>query len=418
MQKLKQELNANAVGATSSRPHFEGMTQNKGITLIALIITIIVMLILVGVTVNVALNGGLFEKAKTAGSQMQLAADRETLLSAVVAAIGTDGDVDFTDLDANLPTGWTGGNGTYTSPSGNVFTVDADGKITGGDSSSDGPSNNPGTDQVDGTTLISMYRAGEICDVVNCTNEDHLHIGDYVSYTPDTTITTYYPDGEDSTNIGANTGCTTAVGITSLQTVEQEALNWRVLGANGDSVLLISGAPTSSGLQFCGYVGYNNYETILNTACSTLYSKAGIGTARSITMDDVDTYLDGSNYDKTTFDNDGSSSGYYGYTNTNITSEFDYNIVTNTLTKLPKGTTTTLSLTSDAYDYEVSNYITDPMKIDLLQGKNNYYYWVSTRVLKVETNDALWCPVLIFDHDVRAGTISFLRKWNRHLCFC
>ena len=38
-------------------------TSNKGITLIALIITIIVMLILVAVTITTAINGGLFEKA-------------------------------------------------------------------------------------------------------------------------------------------------------------------------------------------------------------------------------------------------------------------------------------------------------------------------------------------------------------------
>lgn len=40
------------------------MKRQKGITLIALIITIIVMLILVGVTVTTAINGGLFKKAK------------------------------------------------------------------------------------------------------------------------------------------------------------------------------------------------------------------------------------------------------------------------------------------------------------------------------------------------------------------
>ena len=40
--------------------------RNKGITLIALIITIIVMLILVGVTINVAMSGGLFTTAKEA----------------------------------------------------------------------------------------------------------------------------------------------------------------------------------------------------------------------------------------------------------------------------------------------------------------------------------------------------------------
>ena len=41
-------------------------TNQKGITLIALVITIIVMLILVGVSVTVALNGGLFSTAKEA----------------------------------------------------------------------------------------------------------------------------------------------------------------------------------------------------------------------------------------------------------------------------------------------------------------------------------------------------------------
>ena len=40
--------------------------KNDGITLIALVITIIVMLILVGVTVSVAMQGGLFGKAREA----------------------------------------------------------------------------------------------------------------------------------------------------------------------------------------------------------------------------------------------------------------------------------------------------------------------------------------------------------------
>ena len=40
---------------------------NKGITLIALVITIIVMLILVAVTIAMAVDGGLFSKATYAG---------------------------------------------------------------------------------------------------------------------------------------------------------------------------------------------------------------------------------------------------------------------------------------------------------------------------------------------------------------
>ena len=129
MQKLKQELNANPVGGAA---HSDPLKQ-KGITLIALIITIIVMLILVGVTINVALNGGLFDKADEATKQTQIEAEKEELLSAVVAAIGNDGKVDFNYLDNNLPAEWDGRNGTYTSPKRNTYTVDPNGKITKGD---------------------------------------------------------------------------------------------------------------------------------------------------------------------------------------------------------------------------------------------------------------------------------------------
>ena len=45
------------------------MKRNKGITLIALIITIIVMLILVGVTVNVIINSNILGSAKNAGKK-------------------------------------------------------------------------------------------------------------------------------------------------------------------------------------------------------------------------------------------------------------------------------------------------------------------------------------------------------------
>ena len=63
----------------------------KGITLIALIITIIVMLILVAVTISVALNGGIFDRAKTASDKTQRQAEKEELISAMVGAYTTGG---------------------------------------------------------------------------------------------------------------------------------------------------------------------------------------------------------------------------------------------------------------------------------------------------------------------------------------
>ena len=55
------------------------MKGQKGITLVALIITIIVMLILVAVTISVALNGGLFDNARKARRETKIAQVKEAM---------------------------------------------------------------------------------------------------------------------------------------------------------------------------------------------------------------------------------------------------------------------------------------------------------------------------------------------------
>lgn len=57
------------------------LKKNNGITLIALVITIIVMLILVAVTISMAINGGLFEQAGRAVSETQDAINKEQTLA-------------------------------------------------------------------------------------------------------------------------------------------------------------------------------------------------------------------------------------------------------------------------------------------------------------------------------------------------
>jgi len=59
----------------------------KGITLIALIITIVIMLILAGVTISIVVNGGLFNQAQNAVDQTKEAADKESIGIADAAAI-------------------------------------------------------------------------------------------------------------------------------------------------------------------------------------------------------------------------------------------------------------------------------------------------------------------------------------------
>lgn len=53
------------------------MRSQKGITLIALVITIIVMLILVAVTIRMAVDGGLFNYAKKASQETNKAMQDE-----------------------------------------------------------------------------------------------------------------------------------------------------------------------------------------------------------------------------------------------------------------------------------------------------------------------------------------------------
>ena len=239
-----------------------------------------------------------------------------------------------------------------------------------------------------GTKLADIYHDDE-----NCTEETHLHKGDYVNYTP-TKAQAYAPDKGEG--IGKYTGCTIENGATAEQSIPQENLNWRVLGqANNGNILLISGAPTGAGLSFGLYVGYNNYETVLNDTCKALYSNTDLGAkASSLTMDDIDTYLGGTNYDKTTFWGGSSSKGGYGYQNANeITSKFTYNKDTNTLTKADT-TIPAKSLTSGAYKYSIEDTITDSKNKEILQGTNSakpYYYWVASRSVYVYSAGANWC---------------------------
>ena len=130
MQKEKTKTVANPVGANCVRLYLEEITKKqKGITLVALVITIAIMLILAGVTINISLKGGLFSRANEATAQMQIEAEKEELLTAALGTLGRNGKVNLGELDNNLPEGFTGSNGQYTSSTGNRYQVTEDADI-------------------------------------------------------------------------------------------------------------------------------------------------------------------------------------------------------------------------------------------------------------------------------------------------
>ena len=158
--------------------------RNKGITLIALVITIIVLLILAGVSIaTLTGQNGILTRANDAKEQTGIAEEKEAInlaYSGAVAEKRGTGDITADDLNREFGTNGTNatatdnGDGTITvtfdPPSNRVYTIDADGNIT-----EEGTSENPGG----GTT--GGVQPGEI---VEATEKDNYSDGENTATIP------------------------------------------------------------------------------------------------------------------------------------------------------------------------------------------------------------------------------------------
>ena len=98
-------------------------TKESGITLIALIITIVVMLILATVTIE-AINGGLFEYAGQTKSKTDIVTEKAAITQAFSIAKGTSisGTVSENAMNTALDKTLGGGQATV-EKSGNIITI-------------------------------------------------------------------------------------------------------------------------------------------------------------------------------------------------------------------------------------------------------------------------------------------------------
>ena len=79
------------------------MKASNGITLIALVITIIVLLILAGVTIaTLTGENGILTKARTAQTTTDEENTKEQIKTAVMGSYGKDGKLNYDDLKTNL----------------------------------------------------------------------------------------------------------------------------------------------------------------------------------------------------------------------------------------------------------------------------------------------------------------------------
>ena len=317
----------------------------KGITLIALVITIVVLMILAGVSINTVLgDDGIIQKAKDAAEatkrasaeeemnrlvlEYQLASKDETLesfLQGKVTEGRIDGVTDNGDGTITITKKVEGKDYTITvkkpvapTPSVKVGAIRVVSDSTGAGSSLGEASTRKGTTLYimiestisGGTTTVSPqvpYAVTEngtykftVTGTVNGTaytkevsvtvnqfknsilENINIKIGDSVNYTYDTASSSYTLESKYS-------------GYSSNQTIAQTAgLTWKVLNVDkeNDTVDIISTNPTSSTVIFANILGYNNGPYLMNEICKAQYSNKTLGVnARSINLLDMEKHL-------------------------------------------------------------------------------------------------------------------------------
>ena len=342
----------------------------KGITLVALVITIVVLLILAGVSINTVLgDDGIIKKAKEAAEatkrasaeeemnrlvlEYQLASNDETLESFLQEKV-TEGRIDEVtdngDGTITITKKLEGKDYTITvkkpaasTPSVKVGTIRVVSDSTGAGSSLGEASTRKGTTLYimiestisGGTTTVSPqvpYAVTEngtykftVTGTVNGTTytkevsvtvnqfknsilEDiNIKIGDSVNYTYD--------------SAGSYSLSSTYSGYSSNQTIAQTTgLTWKVLNVDkeNDTVDIISTNPTSSTVTFANILGYNNGPYLMNEICKAQYSNKTLGVnARSINLLDMEKQLTAAGIKSRNEYNKGSSTyAQYGTTKT------------------------------------------------------------------------------------------------------
>ena len=315
----------------------------KGITLIALVITIVVLMILAGVSINIVLgDDGIIKKAKEAAETTRRASAEEEMNRLVLEYELAKSDENFEDFlqekinEGRINGATDNGDGTVTiskrvdgkdytitvkkpaapTPSVKVVAIRVVADSTGAGSSLGEASTRKGTTLYimiestisGGTTTVSPqvpYAVTEngtykftVTGTVNGTtytkevsvtvdqfkmeiNLDDVQIGDSVNYTY---------DSAESYSLSS-----TYSGYSSNQTISQTTgLTWKVLNVDkeNDTVDIISTNPTSSTVRFYGALGYHNGPYIMNKICEELYSNSTLNvTARNINLLDMEQHL-------------------------------------------------------------------------------------------------------------------------------
>jgi len=228
---------------------------------------------------------------------------------------------------------------------------------------------------------------------------DFVQPGDYVDYDADSNGT------KNFTSSDCLAGTEISDTISTAESFDSNAKSqWRVLSvdkANG-TVEIMSVEPTAKTVTLSGGDGFTNSETVLNNV-GAIYSQgkgAISNSGRSINIKDIEQY---SSYDKATYENRYSSTGYYGGTRT-FTEGYFYNetkgnngeVIGYETTITPVWKTnevTSITMTQTHFDYDAKSYFSNSNIYNMLF-KNNAnissdkaVYWLASRGVNLVGNN-------------------------------
>jgi len=227
-----------------------------GITIIALVITIIVLLILAGVSIAMLTGqNGILTQAQNAKDKTEYKNAEEKVRLAVMGAMSDDGTLTVEKLRTDM----ANYGGTI---EGETFPVTA---------------------TVDGKSF-TVNANGSVGEIVPA--PEGLEVGTEVTYTPSGTYKWEAEYCSSDKTVG-----TDDVTIDSSSN-DFKISKWKVLDIKDGEVTLVPEAPTTGKVYLQGAQGYNNGVKLLNDACSNLYGNASKGIeARSINIEDIEYYM-------------------------------------------------------------------------------------------------------------------------------
>ena len=408
--------------------------KNSGITLIALVITIIILLILAGISISALTNTGLFNKAKEAKQKNdQMTELEEIMLAVYTAQIDGLGTITTENLKAEMKNMLNAdedsiygeGPWTYHSDS-KVYVISLEGKVSEGwkkiydaDDNIIGVTNGSLTLKIgtiinyDATSVNTSKNVNELtlnnsAYTVTENRDENENLTSYnILYT---STMGYWQNGSSSVpdEIVSGNGYGTQKFNNSTTNNNQE-VQWKILGADEEtgellmisSNTLYSSATTPEVFYLRGYTGLTNGIEELDNISKVYgygYGASATTSARSVTIDDINkltgyvpeynsTYVidwDGSNVRYTLNENttgllDISKGKGFNWFVMNLNNKIEswHSATATNGVAMPNGTDAD-ALTETHYYYNVKDYIENSEIQDLIVDADSSGYWLAS----------------------------------------